>query len=112
MGASFRNTDEILELAGCDYLTIGPALLEKLQNSSEAVPQKLSEEKAKAMDIEKLPELSEQAFRFMHNEDRMGVEKLSDGIRQFAEAGRKLEAKLKQIMVARGGGWGDCGRGQ
>jgi len=98
MGASFRNTTEITELAGCDYLTIGPALLDTLSKSKDAVPAKLTADAAKAMDIERLPELDEKTFRFMHNEDRMAVEKLSDGIRAFHKAGLDLDEAIKKLL--------------
>lgn len=98
MGASFRNTTEITELAGCDYLTIGPALLDQLSKASDPVPAKLTAAAAKAMDIERLPELDEKTFRFMHNEDRMAVEKLSDGIRAFHKAGLELDEAIKKLL--------------
>lgn len=82
MGASFRNKGEILELAGCDKLTISPELLTELKNSSESVVRKLSGE-VKA-DPSKAVHLDEKAFRWMLNEDQMATEKLSDGIRRFA----------------------------
>ncbi|KAG5359932.1 Transaldolase [Yarrowia sp. C11] len=99
MGASFRNTGEIKELAGCDFLTISPGLLEELLNSTEPVPQKLFAEKAKALDIEKKAYLDEEAiFRRDFNEDQMATEKLSDGIRKFAAdavtLSQLIEAKL------------------
>ena len=90
MGASFRNIGEILELAGCDLLTISPDLLEKLQTSSAPVARKLSSEAAKASDIERL-ELDEKIFRWHLNEDAMATEKLADGIRNFAADIVKLE---------------------
>lgn len=90
MGASFRNVGEITELAGCDYLTISPKLLEDLSKSNDPITQKLSVEKAKAQSIEKLT-LNENQYRWLHNEDQMAVEKLSDGIRKFAEDLIKLE---------------------
>jgi transaldolase len=90
MGASFRNTAEILELAGCDLLTISPDLLEKLQNSSVPVTRKLSSEAAKASPIKRL-ELDEKIFRWHLNEDAMAAEKLVDGIRNFAADIVKLE---------------------
>lgn len=98
MGASFRNTTEITELAGCDYLTIGPALLDELSKSSAPVPKKLDAASAKNMDIPRLPELDEKTFRFMHNEDRMAVEKLSDGIRAFHKAGLELDEAIKKLL--------------
>jgi len=85
MGASFRSIGEITELAGCDYLTIAPNLLEKLYESTEAVPQKLDAASASALDIPKLTYIDDEAeFRFAFNEDQMAVEKLSEGIRKFA----------------------------
>lgn len=93
MGASFRNKEQILELAGCDLLTISPQLLEELAKAEGDVPRKLDPEKAKQMHIEKLT-MDEKTFRLMLNEDQMATEKLSDGIRTFAKAARKLEEKL------------------
>ena len=90
MGASFRNVGEITELAGCDYLTIAPKLLEELSKSNEPIIQKLSVEKALAQKIEKVS-LNESQYRWLHNEDQMAVEKLSDGIRKFTEDLIKLE---------------------
>lgn len=85
MGASFRNTGEIEALAGCDYLTISPGLLETLSNSNEPLPQILNAEKAKALDYEKVSYIdNEPAFRFLLNEDAMATEKLSEGIRKFS----------------------------
>ena len=97
MGASFRNSDEILELAGCDLLTISPQLLEELQKKEGTVTRKLSPESAKAMKIEKL-KLDEKTFRWLHNEDQMATEKLSDGIRVFAQDCVKLEKYLEQKL--------------
>ncbi len=90
MGASFRNTGEILELAGCDYLTIAPNLMEELRGTEGEVPRKLDPEAAKASTIPRL-ELSESAFRWGLNEDAMATEKLAEGIRSFAADTRKLE---------------------
>eukprot|EP01061_Rhynchopus_euleeides_P020355 TRINITY_DN33134_c0_g2_i1.p1 TRINITY_DN33134_c0_g2~~TRINITY_DN33134_c0_g2_i1.p1 ORF type:complete len:343 (+),score=176.10 TRINITY_DN33134_c0_g2_i1:80-1108(+) len=98
MGASFRNTGEIKSLAGCDYLTIGPALLETLKNDNSGLTPQLSAGAAKALDLEKLPELAQKDFLFRHNEDQMAVEKLSDGIRKFAADCEKLDAKLKELL--------------
>jgi transaldolase len=83
MGASFRNTGEILELAGCDLLTIGPSLLDQLQESTELVTQKLDAAKSASMDIPKV-EMDEKYFRWELNEDAMATEKLAGGIRTFA----------------------------
>lgn len=97
MGASFRNTGEITELAGCDYLTIAPALLEQLYNSKDAVPKKLSSEDAASLDIPKKEYLhNEPAFRFDFNEEQMAVEKLRDGISTFAAAAIQLKDIIKQ----------------
>ena len=90
MGASFRNSDEILELAGCDLLTIAPALLEELKNAQGPVPRKLDPEKAHNMDIKKI-NVDEKTFRLMLNDNAMATEKLSEGIRKFAEDSIKLE---------------------
>ena len=81
MGASFRKVDQIVRLAGCDLLTISPKLISELEAEGE-VTRRLSVEKAKASDGEKV-HLEEADFRWMHNEDAMAVEKLSDGIRRF-----------------------------
>ncbi len=94
MGASFRNSDEILELAGCDLLTIAPKFLEELQKAEGPVPRKLDPQVAKAMKIEKV-ELDEKKFRLMLCEDAMAVEKLHEGIRTFAKDLVKLEKKIQ-----------------
>ena len=91
MGASFRNSGEILELAGCDLLTISPELMEELRNTEGDVPRRLDAEKAKQMDIATIP-MHESAFRWMMNEDAMATEKLAEGIRNFASDAAKLEA--------------------
>jgi transaldolase len=90
MGASFRNAGQILELAGCDALTISPELMKELSESSEPVEQKLSPDKAKAAKIDKL-DLDEKKFRWLLNENAMATEKLSEGIRKFAADIVKLE---------------------
>ena len=97
MGASFRNTGQILELAGCDLLTISPDLLEELQNSEGEVPRKLDPAAAKSMEIEKL-ELDEKAFRYLLNEDAMATEKTSEGIRKFAADMVKLEDLVREML--------------
>jgi len=97
MGASFRSIGEITELAGCDYLTIAPNLLEHLFTSQDAVPQKLDAEAAKSLDIEKKSYLSDEAlFRFDFNEDQMAVEKLREGISKFAADAVTLKGILKE----------------
>ena len=90
MGASFRNTGQVLELAGCDCLTISPELMEELAKSTERVERKLTPEKAKAAKIDKL-ELDEKKFRWLLNENAMATEKLAEGIRKFAADVVKLE---------------------
>src|SRR5256885_3467663 len=90
MGASFRNAGQILELAGCDLLTISPDLLEKLSESDGAVERKLDPEKAKSANIERL-EMDEKKFRYLFNDNAMATEKTSEGIRKFAADIVKLE---------------------
>jgi transaldolase len=90
MGASFRNIGEIIELAGCDLLTISPNLLAELENNEGELLRKLDPEKSLTMEIQQI-HLDEKAFRWMHNEEAMAVEKLSEGIRKFAEDLVKLE---------------------
>jgi transaldolase len=90
MGASFRNVGEILELAGCDLLTISPNLLEEMMKTSGTVTRKLDPKDSAAKGGEKIV-LDEKGFRWMLNENQMATEKLSDGIRVFAADARKLE---------------------
>lgn len=97
MGASFRNKDEITQLAGCDLLTIAPSLLAELSNSQEPLTQHLDGEKAHTMNLEEL-EMDEKTFRFMMCEDAMATEKLSEGIRNFAKDIRSLETVLREMM--------------
>ncbi|MBU1239434.1 transaldolase [Myxococcota bacterium] len=94
MGASFRNTGEIIELAGCDLLTISPNLLGELQNAQGTLARKLSPEGARSTPMEKIS-LDEKSFRWMHNQDAMAVEKLSEGIRKFAQDLDRLATYLK-----------------
>ena len=92
MGASFRNTSQILELAGCDLLTISPDLLQKLADADGAIERKLVADASS--DIQKIA-MDEKTFRFMLNEDAMATEKLAEGIRAFcADSG-----KLKQMIA-------------
>jgi transaldolase len=96
MGASFRNTGEITELAGCDYLTISPNLLEDLMNSDADVPKKLDAAGASSLDIEKKSYINSEAnFRFDFNEDQMAVEKLREGISKFAADAVTLKGIIK-----------------
>lgn len=92
MGASFRNTSQILELAGCDLLTISPDLLQKLADSDAPVERKLS--KDESISIEKI-KMDEKTFRFMLNEDAMGTEKLAEGIRAFVADSIKLKQMIE-----------------
>lgn len=96
MGASFRNTSQILELAGCDLLTISPDLLQKLSDTQTSISRKLSIEAAQAAEIEKI-HVDEKAFRFALNEDAMATEKLSEGIRAFCSDTRKLEEMIQSM---------------
>jgi len=97
MGASFRNTSQILELAGCDLLTISPDLLQKLADSDAAVERKLVADDSAA--IEKIA-IDEKTFRFMLNEDAMGTEKLSEGIRAFVADSLKLKKMIEELRLA------------
>lgn len=97
MGASFRNEGEIIELAGCDRLTISPNLLDKLAESKETVTKRLDAEAAASMDIAKI-DMNEKTFRWMMNEDAMATEKLAEGIRNFAKDIVKLEEIVKSKM--------------
>ena len=94
MGASFRNAGEIRQLAGCDYLTISPALLETLQNSDDVLPTILSVEKAQELGEDKIS-LSEKEFRWEHNSDAMANEKCAEGIRGFTVDTLKLEEMIQ-----------------
>jgi len=98
MGASFRNTGEVIALAGCDLLTISPDLLQKLEDMTEEVPVKLSVAAAKGFDGPKIHNLEEAGFRWLHNEDQMAVHKLSEGIKKFAEDAVKLENIIKGML--------------
>ncbi|HWL52281.1 MAG TPA: transaldolase [Chthoniobacteraceae bacterium] len=97
MGASFRNTSQIVELAGCDLLTISPDLLAKLSESNEPLERKLNPETAKASDIEKLA-LDEKTFRYLVNDDAMATEKTAEGIRKFAADIVKLEKYIAGVL--------------
>lgn len=97
MGASFRNTGEIIALAGCDLLTISPKLLADLGNSTEVIVRALEPTESKKAQLEKVS-LDEAKFRWLLNEDQMATEKLSDGIRKFAADARKLEELLSDLF--------------
>ncbi|WFC97048.1 transaldolase [Malassezia brasiliensis] len=100
MGASFRNTSEIEELAGCDFLTISPGLLEKLKESDKTIEPKLSVESAKA--AEKIPKANyldhEQAFRLALLNDEMAFDKLHEGIRKFAADAVTLKGLIEKKL--------------
>ncbi|ARQ46879.1 transaldolase [Oxalobacter formigenes] len=96
MGASFRNTSQIIELAGCDLLTISPELLQKLSESDAPVTRKLSPELAKADPIERVS-YDEKSFRLALNDEAMATEKLSEGIRLFCADTVKLEKMIDAL---------------
>ena len=93
MGASFRNVGEIIELAGCDLLTIAPSLLAELQSKEDKLERKLDPAKAATMEIPKTP-VDEATFRAMHDKDRMARDKLHEGIEGFSKALVQLETLL------------------
>ncbi|MGE4596850.1 MAG: transaldolase [Methylophilaceae bacterium] len=95
MGASFRNIGELIALAGCDRLTIAPALLQELESTEGNLAQVL---KDNGVTTEKPAKLEEDQFRFDHNEDAMATEKLSEGIRNFIIDQNKLEAALAEKL--------------
>jgi transaldolase len=97
MGASFRNIGEILELAGCDLLTISPALLADLKNSTAPVARKLSPDTARITDIPRM-DVDEKTFRWLMNEDAMATEKTAEGIRQFHADAVKLERMIATAL--------------
>ena len=98
MGASFRNIGEIIELAGCDLLTIAPNLLAELEKTTGELPRKLDAAKAKAMDIPKIT-MDEATFRKMHEADRMANDKLDEGIKGFTKAIEGLEKQLAERLA-------------
>ncbi len=97
MGASFRNTGEIMALAGCDLLTISPALLAELEQMNTQIEAKLNVETAKQQEIDKIP-TDELSFRWIMNENAMATEKLSEGIRKFSADLLKLEAFILEQL--------------
>lgn len=96
MGASFRSVGQILELAGCDLLTISPDLLDILSQSEAVVDRKLDPEEAKISSIERMA-IDEKTFRFLFNEDAMATEKTAEGIRRFSADIRTLEQLIEKI---------------
>jgi transaldolase len=99
MGASFRKTEQILALAGCDLLTIAPDLLEKLARTPGSVERRLSTELVNKLGGEKIA-MDEKAFRWMHNDDAMATDKLAEGIRRFDADARKLERLIISLAAA------------
>ncbi|MGP9830930.1 transaldolase [Marinobacter sp. NSM] len=97
MGASFRNTGEIEMLAGCDRLTISPALLQELKDDHGELPQQLNAGSASTAD--KPHHVDEKRFRWESNEDAMATEKLADGIRRFATDQIELESRVRQLAT-------------
>jgi transaldolase len=95
MGASFRNKEEILELAGCDLLTIAPSLMEELQAMEGDLTRKLSPEVSQASNIDPI-DVSEASFRWLMNSDAMATEKLAEGIRSFTADTLKLEKYIQE----------------
>lgn len=102
MGASFRRVEQITHLAGCDLLTISPDLLGQLDEKTGELTPKLTTEEAKASDLKQI-HLDEKGFRWLHNQDAMAVEKLSEGIRKFYADARKLEAFSQTLVVEKVG---------
>ncbi|CAJ2504043.1 Uu.00g114370.m01.CDS01 [Anthostomella pinea] len=101
MGASFRSVGEITELAGCDYLTISPNLLEDLMNSKDDVPKKLDASDANSLDLKKQSFINDEPlYRFEFNEDQMATEKLREGISKFAADAITLKDILKKKISA------------
>jgi len=99
MGASFRNKGEIVDLAGCDYLTIAPSLLKELSNSHDPLPRKLMPQISQELNIPKLPKYDEKKFRWDLGIDPCGTSKLAEGIRRFAEDTEKLEQYITQKLL-------------
>jgi transaldolase len=99
MGASFRNTSQILELAGCDLLTVSPELLQQLAESSAPVERKLDPQAAQNSQIERLT-LDQKHFRLLLNDDAMATEKLAEGIRAFSVDSAKLEKMVDALRQA------------
>lgn len=97
MGASFRNIGEIVELAGCELLTIAPKFLKELENTEGVLVRKLSEEAARQSEIEQIS-IDEKTFRWMINEDAMATEKLAEGIRNFTKDLEKLEEQMAKRL--------------
>jgi transaldolase len=97
MGASFRNTGEILELAGSDLLTISPNLMAELKKSTAPVQRKLTPEMGKSSDLQRI-DVGEKSFRWLLNEDAMATEKTAEGIRTFNADAMKLEKLIAEKL--------------
>ncbi|HKI68767.1 MAG TPA: transaldolase family protein, partial [Verrucomicrobiae bacterium] len=97
MGASFRNVGEIIELAGCDLLTISPDLLSELNSSTAPIQRKLSPEIARESKIERL-QIDEKKFRWLLNENAMATEKTAEGVRRFNADAKKLEQLIGKLL--------------
>jgi len=98
MGASFRNMGEIVELAGCDLLTISPALLDELHHTQGELVRKLDPAIAIQSDIEQIP-MDKATFEAMHKGDRMASDKLDEGIKGFSKALITLEELLTERLI-------------
>ena len=97
MGASFRNIGEIIELVGCDALTISPSLLKELENTEAVLEKKLDENASQVFNLKQI-HLDEKTFRWMMNEDAMATEKLAEGIRNFTKDLVKLEKHISELL--------------
>lgn len=97
MGASFRNVGEIIELAGCDALTISPSLLKEMENTEAVLDKKLKPDISANLEIKRI-DMNEKTFRWMMNEDAMATEKLAEGIRKFTEDLIKLEKHIGALL--------------
>ncbi len=97
MGASFRKLEQVTRLCGCDLLTISPEILATLSEKEGQLERRLNPEAAKNADVQKV-HLDEKTYRFLHNEDPMAVDKLSDGIRKFNVDARKLEQYAEKLV--------------
>lgn len=98
MGASFRNTGEIIELAGCDLLTISPTLLSELQATESTLATQLSSDNVEVQSRDSLVPLTESTFAWQHNEDAMASGKLAEGIRNFAKDQAILDKLVSNLI--------------
>ena len=100
MGASFRKTTQIIDLAGCDLLTISPDLLQKLEATQATVTARLTRRQRARVERRRACTLDETTFRWQHNEDAMATEKLAEGIRAFDADARKLDGAGRCLPAA------------